>query len=147
MTDVRLTERQRQFAEEHHKVLTDFLTNRKLPADEFYDVVVFRFLNAVRQYDEHEDLKQYAFADIAENQMRQVLKIYFRNQRQQEKCVRLFSLETPVSQYPDMTLGDVIADDAVNVCDEVCEKLSRSPKRYRLLHISKPLMQSMRLAV
>lgn len=52
MTGMKLTERQKRFAEENHKVLEDFLRYRGLPQEEFYDVVVFRFLRAVKQYDE-----------------------------------------------------------------------------------------------
>lgn len=65
-----LTERQEQFLAEHHYLVEDFLKYRGLPMDEFYDVVIFRFMRAVKQYDERDDLKKYKFSTIANNAMR-----------------------------------------------------------------------------
>lgn len=81
MTEFRLTERQQRFAEEHHKVLEDFLRYRGLPFDEFYDVVVFRFLRAVKQYDENAALRQYSFNTIAKNHMRSALGNHYAKQK------------------------------------------------------------------
>ena len=47
MEEVRLTDEQRKFAEEQHYVLLDFLERRRLAMDEYYDIVVFPFLEAV----------------------------------------------------------------------------------------------------
>lgn len=49
MKDKKLTEKQRQFAADNHYVLENFLRYRGLPMDEFYDVVIFRFLKAVQR--------------------------------------------------------------------------------------------------
>lgn len=81
MKDTKLTEKQRKFAAEHHYVLEDFLRYRGLPMDKFYDVVVFRFLRAVQQYDECEDLQQYKFSTIANNAMRSALGNHFKQQK------------------------------------------------------------------
>lgn len=135
MEDIKLTEKQRQFAAEHHYVLENFLRYRHLPVDEFYDVVVFRFLRAVQQYDEREDLKQYKFSTIAENHMRSALGNYFKKQKRKNDKIQMLSLDCPISGYPDMTLLDTIADERVDVCETVCEKLSRpSSARKRLLN-------------
>lgn len=133
MKEIRLNERQRMFAEEHHSVIEEFLNARRLPMDEFYDVVVFRFLRAVKQYDEREDLKQYAFSTIANNHMRSALGNHFNKERRQMDGITLLSLDY---QFPDsnLTYGDIVADKSVNICDEVCEKLSRTPQKYRLSH-------------
>ena len=134
--EFKLTERQKQFASDNHHVLEDFLRYRKLPYSEFYDVVVFRFLLAVKQYDEREDLKQYSFNTIAKNHMRSALGNYFKKQKRQMKNVTLLSLDYPLADCEHLTLGDTIADERVNVCEDVCRKLSR--ENYRLLHISQP---------
>ena len=146
MEDFRLTERQRKFAEEHHYVLEDFLKYRGLPWDEFYDVVVFRFLRAVKQYDERDDLRKYTFNTIAKYHMRSALSNHFAHLKRQNKNVQVLSLDYPTSYNSGLTLGDCIADERVNICEEVCEKLSRRPKRYRLLHISNPAKVSYRLS-
>lgn len=138
MEDFRLTERQQRFAEEHHHVLEDFLKYRGLSGDEFYDVVVFRFLRAVKQYDEREDLRKYTFNTIAKHHMRSALGSYFAHLKRQRENVEILSLDYPMSYGSELTLGDCIDDESVNICEDVCKKLSRSPKRYRLLHISQP---------
>ncbi|MCI8521260.1 MAG: hypothetical protein HFE51_09885 [Clostridia bacterium] len=128
-----LTERQEQFLAEHHYLVENFLRYRNLPMDEFYDVVIFRFLRAVQQYDEREDLQQYAFSTIANNAMRSALSNHFAKEKRRNKKVQILSLDY---QFKDsgLTLGDVIEDESVNVCESVCEKLSRPITRKRLLH-------------
>lgn len=133
MMDCRLNERQRRFAEEHHSVLESFLKRRGFSLDEYYDVVVFRFLRAVKQYDEREDLKQYSFSTIANHHMSSALGHHFEKERRKRAEFTVLSLDY---KFPgsNLTLGDVVADESVDVCNEVCEKLSHTPKRYRLLH-------------
>ena len=142
MTEFRLTERQQRFAEEHHNVLEDFLKYRGLSFDEYYDVVVFRFLRAVKQYDENAELRRYSFKTIAGNHMRSALGNYFAQQKRQCRNIQFLSLDFPLSCTGGLTLGDIIADESVNVCDEVCDKLTKrdyrlSPNRraWRIGHI------------
>lgn len=134
MKEFKLTEGQRRFAEDNHHILEDFLKYRNLPFDEFYDVVVFRFLLAVKQYDEREDLKQYSFSTIAKNHMRSALGNYFGKEKCRNEKVKVLSLDYPLPYGTHLTLGDVIADKRVDVSEAVCRKLSR--KNYRLSNIS-----------
>ena len=128
-----LTERQEQFLAEHHYLVEDFLKYRGLPMDEFYDVVIFRCMRAVKQYDERDDLKKYKFSTIANNAMRWALASHFGEEKSKNEGVQILSLDY---QFEDssLTLGDIIADERVDVCGSVCEKLSRPVKRIRLLH-------------
>ncbi len=82
-----LTEKQEQFLAEHHYLVEDFLKYRGLPMDEFYDVVIFRFMRAVKQYDERDDLKQYKFSTIANNAMRWALAKPLRRRKEVEMKV------------------------------------------------------------
>ena len=100
-----LTEKQEQFLAEHHYLVEDFLKYRGLPMDEFYDVVIF-----------------WALAS------------HFGEERSRNEGVQILSLDY---QFNDssLTLGDVIADERVDICGSVCKKLSRPVvKRRRLLH-------------
>ncbi len=133
MLDCRLNERQKRFAEEHHGIIESFLRSRGLSMDEYYDVVVFRFLRAVKQYDEREDLRQYQFSTIANNHMRSALGNHFAKERRERGRFMVLSLDYKLPKS-NLTFGDTVADESVNICDEVCEKFSRTPKRYRLLH-------------
>ena len=45
-----MTQEERDFAEQHHDLVIDFLHYRYLPMDDFYDVVIFGYLSAVQQY-------------------------------------------------------------------------------------------------
>ena len=45
-----MTQEEREFAEQNHNLVIDFLRYRRLPMDEFYDVVIFGYLSAVQQY-------------------------------------------------------------------------------------------------
>lgn len=140
MKDFQLNERQREFAARNHKVLEDFLKYRGLPHDEFYDVVVFRFLRAVKQYDERDDLKQYSFRTVADNHMRSALEGYFKKLRKQREKMQMLSLDYPIYENSKFMLRDVIADERVNVCEEVCRKLSPESEQIQgLLHISQPV--------
>ena len=45
-----MTPAQQLFAEAHHNLVYAFLNEKKLPEDEYYDVVVFGYLQAVMDY-------------------------------------------------------------------------------------------------
>ena len=45
-----MSQAQQLFAEEHHNLVYAFLKEKKLPEDEYYDVVVFGYLQAVMDY-------------------------------------------------------------------------------------------------
>ncbi len=45
-----MTQEEREFAEEKHDLVIDFLHRKYLPMDDFYDIVIFGYLSAVQQY-------------------------------------------------------------------------------------------------
>ena len=59
-----LTQEQQDFAAEHHDLIYDFLRDNRLLQDEFYDVVVFGYLHAVRRYLVHERLRRQVEFDV-----------------------------------------------------------------------------------
>lgn len=68
-----LTYEQQLFASEHHDVIYEFLRAFRLPESEYYDVVVFGYINAVRKYTETPELREWAFTTIAFWSMRSSL--------------------------------------------------------------------------
>lgn len=48
-----MTPLQRQFAEEHQDIVFRFLSRKGLPMDDYYDIVIFGYLQAVQEYDEN----------------------------------------------------------------------------------------------
>ena len=45
-----MTNEEREFAEQQHDLVTDFLRCKHLLMDDYYDVVIFGYLSAVQQY-------------------------------------------------------------------------------------------------
>ena len=45
-----MTKEEREFAEQHHDMVIDYLRCKRLPMDDFYDIVIFGYLSAVQQY-------------------------------------------------------------------------------------------------
>ena len=129
-----LTERQTMFAQENYDVLTNFLKSRGLLSEEYYDAVVFNFLQAVQLYDESKSLKKYTFEYFASWYMQKMLSYYMKQKEKREKEESVLSLDYPLSYNSNLTLMDVIPDERVNVCDEVCEKISRMQVAKRLSH-------------
>ena len=65
-----LTEKQKIFAEQHHMLVERFLWKNHLERAEFYDVVIFGYLEAVQEYLEKPELSKYPFSSIAWRKMR-----------------------------------------------------------------------------
>lgn len=45
-----MTPKEREFAEQYHDLVLNFLHYRHLPMNDFYDIVIFGYLSAVQQY-------------------------------------------------------------------------------------------------
>lgn len=45
-----MTQEERDFAEQRHDLVIDYLRYRRLPMSDFYDIVIFGYLSAVQQY-------------------------------------------------------------------------------------------------
>lgn len=60
-----LTSAEAEFAAEHHTVIYAFLNQSGLPEEDFYDIVVFGYLRAVRKYLARQELQRYCFSTIA----------------------------------------------------------------------------------
>ena len=67
LCEVPLTKEQQEFAAEHHGLVYRFLNDNHLPEDEFYDVVIFPYLKAVRDYCDNTSAQEYSFSTIRKN--------------------------------------------------------------------------------
>lgn len=92
MSDIPLTPEQRLFAAEHHGVVYAFLNDKHLPENEFYDVVIFGYLNAVHDYLTRKDLQNYSFSTIAWRDMSRSLSNYYRDQHRQKRTATVISI-------------------------------------------------------
>jgi len=83
-----LTDEERRFAEDHHDVVYRYLRYRRLSREEYYDVVIFRYLRAVHRYLNEPGLRKYRFDTIARGAMRSALYYHFRGERlRRSRCV------------------------------------------------------------
>ena len=65
MSDIPLTPEQSIFAAENHDLVLKFLRQRRLAMNDYYDVIVFGYLDAVRRYFMNKELQKYKFSTIA----------------------------------------------------------------------------------
>lgn len=99
LCEVPLTKEQQEFAAEHHGLVYRFLNDNHLPEDEFYDVVIFPYLKAVRDYCDNASAQEYSFSTIAIRQMRFRLYDYFRSQERRKRNAEILSIH--IGLYPD----------------------------------------------
>ena len=101
LCEVPLTKEQQEFAAEHHGLVYKFLNDNHLSEDEFYDVVIFPYLTAVRDYCNSSSAQKYSFSTIAMRQMKFRLCDYFRAQERHKRNAEILSIH--LSLYPDGT--------------------------------------------
>lgn len=105
MNDVPLTKEQRDFATKWHNLIYTFLNEKGLPAEDYYDIVVFGFLRAVRRYFTEPKLQNYSFSTIAWQAMQQSLSANRRAQNSQKRTASVVSLH---SYYGPFTLEEIL---------------------------------------
>lgn len=65
-----LTPEQQEFAGRHHNLVYKFLWRSHLDEEEFYDIVIFGYLEAVQDYLEKPELLRFKFSTVAWIKMR-----------------------------------------------------------------------------
>lgn len=94
MSEESLTREQREFATKWHNLIYTFLNEKGLPEGDYYDVVVFGFLRAVKRYFTEPNLLQYSFSTIAWRSMESDLKNYRHTQECQKRKACIVSLHS-----------------------------------------------------
>lgn len=95
-----MTERQRQFAAEHHNLIYAFLREKGWPASEYYDVAALGFLRAVCRYLTKPELERFAFTTIAWRAMGQSVSSFHRAEARRKDAERRY-LETSQVEASD----------------------------------------------
>lgn len=102
-----LTAAERTVAERHAGMVDRFLARNKLPADDWYDVVVFGYLLAVEKWFRRPELYVYAFSTIAWQTMRSTVG---NERRKQERRIKTISLDDLIPGSDDITYADIITE-------------------------------------
>ena len=101
------------FGTEHHDLVYKFLNSKGLPEDDFYDVVVFGYLQAVKKYLTRPELRdELSFSTIAYRKMKDALSKHYEAQNRKKRKGDTISLDAPFYKKDgsrSLTIEDVLA--------------------------------------
>lgn len=118
-----LTLEEQRYASEHYRLITSFLRRKRLDEREFFDVVAFGYLRAVRQYLGKPELVKYRFSTIAFRKMNDCLKAYYRYLSRPKRSAFIVSLDAPIGSEGGLTLTDIVSAPNYDLLDYETERL------------------------
>lgn len=140
-----LTPEERQFAERNHYLVEQFLHWNRLQMDDWYDVVIFRYLLSVKKWAKQPELHKYKFATIVKRALEGAVLNEKVNQSHRLQTV---SLEEAIPGTDDgVTYGDIITADNLDYINygEYEDKKKKTRKtKYEDLHILKTFLEEER---
>ncbi len=102
------TKEEQQFAEGNHDLVYAFLNEKKLPEDEYYDVVVFGYLRAVQEYCNNPSKYRNIFSTFAWKCMQNTLSDYYKYLSSPKRCATVISLDEPIDGEDGLCVADTI---------------------------------------
>ena len=103
-----LTAEEQRFAESNHYVVEQFLKRNRLEPDDWYDVVIFRYLLSVKKWHQESGLHKWKFSTIAKNGMRSAVG---NEKKKDSRRIQTISLDEVIPGTEDMTYMDKITAD------------------------------------
>ncbi len=103
-----LTAAEQEFATENHYLIEKYLKIRQLPMDEWYDVVVFRYLRSVKRWFAIPELHKHNFEIIAFYAMRSAIGHEMDRQNREIPTVSLYDV---IPGTDGMTYEDIVTED------------------------------------
>lgn len=94
MLDSALTDQERRFAAENHRLILAYLARRGLPEEEYYAVAALGYISAVRRYLSRPELHRHAFSTIANQAMRRSVSHAMRTRYGRRHHMETVSLDT-----------------------------------------------------
>ncbi len=88
----KLTQEEADFSAEHLSIVWWFLNEYKLPAAEWFDVIIFRYLLTVKRWFTLPELHKYSFTTLATAAMRSAVNT---ERRRQARHPQMLSLDAP----------------------------------------------------
>lgn len=98
MKEIPLTGEQKLFAEMNHGLVFKYLNENRLAMEDYYDIVVFGYLKAIKRYFTEPKLQQYSFSTIAWRRMDAELKNYYKSQHCQMRNAEIISIHADLYQ-------------------------------------------------
>ena len=107
-----MTQEERDFAEQHHDLVIDYLCRKRLPTDDLYDVVIFGYLSAVQQYFRNPPAGV-AFKAMAFRAMKDSVLREGEYHARAKRCAHIISLDDMNVQDPKQDTERQIEDKAL----------------------------------
>ena len=103
--DFILNKHEQEFATSQHHLIEQYLRMKGLPIDEWYDIVVFRYLRSVYRWFHEPELRKYSFRSVCFLAMRSAIGNELEKQKRQVKTI---SLDSPVPGTENLIYHDII---------------------------------------
>ena len=116
-----MTPLQRQFAEEHQDTVFRFLSHKNLSIEDYYDIVIFGYLQAVQEYDENPALSHFQFSTIAWTKMSDCLSKHFSYENKPKRKAPTVSIHTYSSD--GLTLNEILPDRRKDLQAQTADRL------------------------
>lgn len=106
-----LSPAERALAEQNFHMVSRFLASQRLSPDEWFDVVIFRYLLTVKNWSRRPELCRYEFSTIVWKAMSSAV---YNERRKQDRRIKTISLDAPIPGTDGLTLGDIVTEDNQN---------------------------------
>lgn len=106
-----LTPAEQAVAEQNFDIVFRFLRKQRLPVDDWFDVVIFRYLLTIKNWFNRPDLYKYEFSTIA---WRAMASAVGHEREKQKRRIKTVSLDDPIPGTDGLTWGDVITEENQN---------------------------------
>mgnify|MGYP004517159861 CR=1 FL=1 len=81
-----LTEEERVFSEKHHDLMYRYMRLHELDPEEWYDILIIPYLNAVKKYHQYEKLHNLKFEQVFFRTLDNARSNYFRDINRKKRC-------------------------------------------------------------
>lgn len=115
--EIPLTPEQKIYAAEHHDLVYRYLNQNHLPEDDYYDVIIFGYLKAVRDYLTRTDLQTYSFVTISWKAMTQSLANYYKSLKCQKRNAEIVNIHVGLHE------DNIPLDENFMATDKLMEQL------------------------
>lgn len=106
-----LSPAEQTLAEQNFYMVNRFLSSQRLSPDEWFDVVIFRYLLTVKNWFRRPELYRYEFSTIAWKAMSSAVH---NERKKQDRRIKTISLEDPIPGTEGLTWGDIVTEDNQN---------------------------------
>ena len=120
-----LTEEEKIFAEDHHNLMYRYMKLHELDPEEWYDILIIPYLNAVKKYHQYEKLQNFKFEQVFFRTLDSARSNYWRDMNRKKRCPEggLFSYDAILDDgYVEHDFEFCIVDKYTNVERQVILK-------------------------